>query len=278
MGQYHKLVNLDKHEWVDPHQLGCGLKVWEQLANHPSTGTALIILLAGSNGRGGGDLDVESNWHGAERDEAMKAGRIGGCTPGPMPMVGKTPYPEIAKHIVGRWCGDRIALIGDYGEEKDVPDGTGDLLYDACCDTGPGSKKAYEEHLDWVRQRDTNKADRLRELGRFIDVTALVCAVLEHELQGRFRGTGWRHWVESGETAELALLRRLVSIGGTIGNGPTSADLKTVHGEAKQLVERHDAYLQRLTADEGAEATTAKKAMVADTVLSTKGRTSEKKL
>ena len=26
MGQYHKLINLDKKEFVDPHKLGLGLK------------------------------------------------------------------------------------------------------------------------------------------------------------------------------------------------------------------------------------------------------------
>jgi len=271
MGQYHKLVNLDKKEWVDPHQLGCGLKVWEQLANHPSTGTALLVLLAGSNGRGGGDLDISDNWHGAERDEAMKAGSIGGCTPGPIPMVGKTPYPEIAKHIVGRWCGDRIALIGDYGEANDVPDGTGDLLYLACT----GSKASFDESVDWRRQKHPEDAARLRSLGRFTDVTPLVCAVLEHELQGRFRGTGWRRFIESEETGAMRLVRRLASIGGTIGNGPTSADLKTVHGEAKEMVASVDNSAINLEAEEKAA---AKEAKVADEVLTTKGRTSERKI
>ena len=32
MGQYWVVVNLDKHEFVMPHRLGSGLKLWEQLA------------------------------------------------------------------------------------------------------------------------------------------------------------------------------------------------------------------------------------------------------
>jgi len=40
MGQYWKPVNLDKREYVDPHKLDVGLKLWEQLASHPGTGAA----------------------------------------------------------------------------------------------------------------------------------------------------------------------------------------------------------------------------------------------
>ena len=85
MGQYHYVVNLTKREFIHPHKLGCGLKLWEQIANHPGTGAALIILLACSNGRGGGDL----------KDDP--AG------------------------MIGRWAGDQIAVVGDYAENGDLP-------------------------------------------------------------------------------------------------------------------------------------------------------------
>jgi hypothetical protein len=79
MGQYHIVVNLDKQQVVHPHKIGCGLKLWEQLASQISTGTALIILLAsGSNGDGGGDICEDP--------------------------------------IVGSWRGDRIAFVGDYDD------------------------------------------------------------------------------------------------------------------------------------------------------------------
>jgi len=62
MGQYWKVVNLDKREYVSPHKLGAGLKLWEQVANHPGTGTALVILCAAQREvRGGGDLDMDEN-------------------------------------------------------------------------------------------------------------------------------------------------------------------------------------------------------------------------
>ena len=68
MGQYWIPVNLDKKEFVSPHELGAGMKLWEQLANHPGTGAALIILTAAMpERRGGGDFDLTENWHGPER-------------------------------------------------------------------------------------------------------------------------------------------------------------------------------------------------------------------
>lgn len=82
MGQYHRVVNLDKKEILDPHVLGNGLKLWEQLASHPGVGAALIVLLASaSNGSGGGDLEAD-------------------------PMV-------------GHWRGDRIAFVGDYDDDSE---------------------------------------------------------------------------------------------------------------------------------------------------------------
>jgi hypothetical protein len=82
MGQYHMVVNLDKKEFLDPHSLGCGLKLMEQAGTQFGTAGALLILLACSNGRGGGD-----------------------CF--------KHPY-------VGRWAGDHIAVVGDYAEDTDL--------------------------------------------------------------------------------------------------------------------------------------------------------------
>ncbi len=82
MGQYHYVVNLDKREFLDPHQMASGLKLWEQLASHPAIGAGLVVLLASySNGEGGGDLDE-----------------------GPA--------------IIGHWRGDRIAFVGDYDNDS----------------------------------------------------------------------------------------------------------------------------------------------------------------
>ena len=131
MGQYWYPVNLDKKEFVNPHKLGCGLKLWEQLANTPNTGDALLILCAAMpEKRGGGDLSHES---------------------------------EAARRTIGRWAGDRIALVGDYAERSDLPDEfQAEHIYDKC------------QNEEWT------------------DVSDDVCAVLESELQGSFKGDGWR--------------------------------------------------------------------------------------
>jgi hypothetical protein len=114
---------LDKKEVINPHGLGSGLKLWEQIASYPGTGAALIVLLACSNGRGGGDL----KYH---------------------PMV-------------GRWAGDRIAVVGDYAEDGDLPE-----------EFAAGS--IYKNSEGWL------------------DITSSVAEVLEKELSLRFIGTGWK--------------------------------------------------------------------------------------
>ncbi len=81
MGQYHKLYNTDKKEFVHAHHIDNGLKLLEQVGFEKSTSTALFLLVANSNGRGGGDAK---------------------------------PHP-----MIGRWAGDRIVVQGDYAEPGD---------------------------------------------------------------------------------------------------------------------------------------------------------------
>ncbi len=83
MGQYHFAYNLDKKEYVHGHDLDNGLKLLEQIGHAKSTADAVFLLSAVSNGRGGGD---------------------------------SCPHP-----FIGRWGGDRIAVIGDYHEQDDLP-------------------------------------------------------------------------------------------------------------------------------------------------------------
>lgn len=156
MGQYWIPVNLDKKEFVNPHKLGTGLKLWEQLANHPGTGAALVILCAAMpEQRGGGDFDLDTNWHGPERTIPEHS-----CKPAVMPDV----YQTIAARTIGRWAGDRIALVGDYAVDSDLPaEFSAASIYGEC--GGSGS---------------------------YTDVTNDVCRVIEHELCGKFEGDGWR--------------------------------------------------------------------------------------
>lgn len=154
MGQYWYPVNLDKKEYIVPHKLGTGLKLWEQLANHPGTGGALVILLAAQREtRGGGDFDLEENWHGPERTFPKY-----NTQPGPMPE----DYQAIASQTIGRWAGDRIALVGDYAEDSDLPEEfKASEIYHQCHEGG------------------------------YTDITDLVAKVIEHELNGHFDGDGW---------------------------------------------------------------------------------------
>jgi len=85
MGQYHKIVNLDKFEYISPDGLGVGVKALEQLGSAASTQEALFMLLMCSNGRGGGDVRAVD------------------------------PH-----NMIGRWAGDRIAVVGDYAEADDI--------------------------------------------------------------------------------------------------------------------------------------------------------------
>lgn len=125
MGQYHLTVNLDKRQFIDPHQLGDGLKLWEQAASgEGGIGSALIALLAVSNGRGGGDFEESE--------------------------------------LVGAWGGDRIAIVGDYAEDHDLP----------------------EEH----HASDIYRACRE---GEYRDITPDVRNLLAGELDMSYSGTGW---------------------------------------------------------------------------------------
>ena len=92
MGQYHMVVNIDKEQTLDPHKFGSGLKLMEFGNDGQSILTGLAVLLADSNGRGGGDLRCN-------------------------------------KPIVGSWAGDRIVITGDYGDEGKWVEGEERNLY-----------------------------------------------------------------------------------------------------------------------------------------------------
>lgn len=83
MGQYYMVLNLDKKEFINPHSFGNGLKLMEFGCSSCGVLTALAVLLASGNGRGGGDLHVTD--------------------------------PR-AENIIGSWAGDRIVIAGDYDD------------------------------------------------------------------------------------------------------------------------------------------------------------------
>ena len=164
MGQYWRAVNLDRKEFLDPYKLGTGAKLWEQLANSPGVGAALIVLGAAMpENRGGGDFDLEENWHGPEREQAMADNVIAGMTPGQF----TEDYQETAKRTIGRWAGGRIALVGDYAEDTDLPlEFSAAGIYDKCAS------------------------------GEYLDITQDVSRVIEHELNGKFEGDDYKKWTK----------------------------------------------------------------------------------
>lgn len=127
MGQYHKVVNLDKKQYLHPHRLGDGLKLGE--FSRSWTAQALVMLLAVSNGRGGGDFHINND-------------------------------PD---NLIGSWGGDRIAVVGDYTDDNDFRTVDGEPpasdLYGLCCDPEEGDE---EDAPPWPRFDDLSA--KLRDL------------------------------------------------------------------------------------------------------------------
>ena len=85
MGQYHKIYNKTKKEFIDPTKVNNNLKLFSQMSWVGGTPNLLMLLLSNSNGRGGGDMKSEA------------------CL-----------------EISGRWAGDEIVVQGDYAEADDA--------------------------------------------------------------------------------------------------------------------------------------------------------------
>lgn len=126
MGQYHIIVNLDKKETFSHYELGAGAKLREQAYTDTYT-TAIMALLAASSGRGGGDFHDD-------------------------------------EQVIGRWAGDRIAILGDYCEPDDLVD----------------------EYADEVYRSASNLEDG------WTDISELVVPFICSEMNVRFTGSGWK--------------------------------------------------------------------------------------
>ena len=102
MGQYYKICNLDKKQFLHPHKFGQGLKLMEFGCDNCGILTALTVLLSSGNGRGGGDLHFIDP---ARRPETLKE-FFGTDKP--------ESVDELCKKYIGSWAGDRIVVAGDY--------------------------------------------------------------------------------------------------------------------------------------------------------------------
>ena len=155
MGQYHLTVNLDKKEFLMPHKLGVGLKLRAQQGSPDSIPDALFMLLACSNGYGGGDFrDTQNN-------------------------------------MVGRWAGDRIAVVGDYALADDLP-----MMFAA--DSIYGLCHSYQvECPEWGCVADASS--------HYLDITDLIIPVMElnnPRLKIDIDSPGWRNKVYAPDQEE----------------------------------------------------------------------------
>ena len=82
MGQYHKLINITKKEYIVGHDIGINLKHYEQIGFEGSMADVLYCLMIaqGNDYRGGGDVSGHK--------------------------------------AIGRWAGDHVAIVGDYYTEE----------------------------------------------------------------------------------------------------------------------------------------------------------------
>ena len=99
MGQYYKIVNVKKKQYITPHTFGDGAKLMEFSMSANGVLAGLAILLADGNGRGGGDLNSENQ-------------------------------------IVGSWAGDNIVVAGDYADQGKFVKTTDQNLYEVCTAEG----------------------------------------------------------------------------------------------------------------------------------------------
>jgi len=111
MGQYHLIANLTAMEYIDPRAFGDGPKLTEFGFSGVGAMAGFAALLSTSNNRGFGDLwtdDRGSNYPG--HDPAAW-------------LAENKHYPaRFDRHVLGRWAGDRVAIVGDYWEADDLAD------------------------------------------------------------------------------------------------------------------------------------------------------------
>ena len=99
MGQYYKIVNIKKKQYISPYIFGDGSKLMEFSMSANGVLAGLAILLADGNGRGGGDLHSEND-------------------------------------MVGSWSGDNIVVAGDYADAGKFVKEPDQTLYEVASNEG----------------------------------------------------------------------------------------------------------------------------------------------
>lgn len=87
MGQYFKVINLDKKQFLNPHEFDSGLKFLEFAGRGDNIMMGVAILCSAGTGGGGADMDS-------------------------------------ASPLLGSWAGDRVIIAGDYYDDRELlPEG-----------------------------------------------------------------------------------------------------------------------------------------------------------
>lgn len=113
MGQYYKILNLDKRQYIHPHRFRDGMKLLEFGSSACGTMCGLAVLLAEGNGRGGGDLPgghpIIGSWARcrivvagdyADREEGSDLNLYGQCA--------QDDWVDVSSDVVAALCGDRL--------------------------------------------------------------------------------------------------------------------------------------------------------------------------
>lgn len=115
MGQYYKIVNLDKKEFLTPWTFKDGAKLLEFGCSPEGTMTGLAILLASGNGRGGGDLYRSGPAY--KMGKVKPHQKVDHSWTSPNRKGTKEILHEIRiPSIIGSWAGDRVVIAGDYAD------------------------------------------------------------------------------------------------------------------------------------------------------------------
>jgi hypothetical protein len=163
MGQYHLTVNLDKREFLDPHKLGDGLKLLEQAWSGQGILAATHMLLAVSNGRGGGDYTTGTTYERVSGENGWSTEEV----------VENEELARLSREFIGRWGGDRIAIVGDYAVDGDLPD-------------EPNAKTLYAR----CREQETDEGEIIPP--EFRDISDEIIPLIEYTHSIKLTGEGWR--------------------------------------------------------------------------------------
>ena len=167
MGQYYKVVNLDKRQTLNPNIFNDGLKLLEFGCSANGTMCALAVLTASGNGRGGGDLAITHESKTKPLPSMREDQRVEWQSEHKDLNGDKTCIAGIVPTIVGSWAGDRIVVAGDYDDPGKFL--TRELVREWCVSKGWASTAVENGHKvrDWYmegnkkvfRKEDTDFSD-----------------------------------------------------------------------------------------------------------------------